>query len=69
MNMKKIIRQLLVVAILLSALPSWAYDFYVDGIYYGKNSDGKTVYVMGSDSYSGSVVIPSTVTYLSLIHI
>ena len=61
--MKQMIKKLLVVAILLSALPSWAYDFCVDGIYYGKNSDGKTVYVTnGSNSYSGSVVIPSTVT-------
>ena len=42
-------------------------DFSVNGIYYGKNSDGKTVYVTYKDtkynSYSGSVVIPPTVTY------
>ena len=41
--------------------------FSVNGIYYGKNSDGKTVYVTYKDtdynSYSGSVVIPPTVTY------
>ena len=55
--MKKIIKE----------LSGFAYDFSVNGIYYGKNSDGKTVYVTYKDtnynSYSGSVVIPSTVTY------
>ena len=44
-----------------------AYDFEVDGIYYGKNSDGTSVYVTykgGSyDSYPGSVTIPEKVTY------
>ena len=66
--MKQIIKQLWLCAILFSvALSGYAYDFEVDGIYYGKNSDGKTVYVTYKDtnynSYSGSVVIPSTVTY------
>ena len=65
--MKKIIRQLLVVAILFSvSLSGYAFDFVVNGIYYNKNSDGKTVHVTFKDtnynSYSGSVVIPSTVT-------
>ncbi|MGM9832163.1 MAG: leucine-rich repeat protein, partial [Candidatus Limisoma sp.] len=70
--MKQIIKQLCIFAILLSAtLFGYAYDFKVDGIYYGKNSDGTTVYVTyysssmsnNSTAYSGSVVIPSTVTY------
>ncbi|MDY4943212.1 MAG: leucine-rich repeat protein [Candidatus Limisoma sp.] len=65
--MKKIIRQLLVVAILFSvSLSGYAFDFVVNGIYYNKNSDGKTVSVTFKDtnynSYFGSVVIPSTVT-------
>ena len=55
--MKKIIKE----------LSGFAYDFSVNGIYYGKNSDGKTVYVTyettSYNSYSGSIVIPSTVTY------
>ncbi|MBP3689373.1 MAG: leucine-rich repeat domain-containing protein [Bacteroidaceae bacterium] len=46
---------------------TWAYDFAVDGIYYNKNSDGTSVTVTYETSwdrgYSGSVVIPSTVTY------
>ena len=46
---------------------TWAYDFEKDGIYYDKNSDGTSVtvtYKTSSDSgYSGSVAIPSTVTY------
>ena len=48
-------------------LSGFAYDCSVDGIYYVVNSDGKTVYVTYKDtnynSYSGSVVIPPTVTY------
>ena len=46
---------------------TWAYDFTIDGIYYIKNSDGTSVTVTykttSYNSYSGSVVIPSTVTY------
>ena len=66
--MKKIIKEFWILAILLSVgLSGYAYDFEVNGIYYGKNSDGKTVYVTyettSYNSYSGSVVIPSTVTY------
>ena len=66
--MKQIIKQLMAVAILLfSTLSTWAYDFEVDGIYYGKYTDRESVYVTYKDtnynSYSGSVVIPSTVTY------
>ena len=68
--MKQIIKQLLAVVILLSAtLCGYAYDFEVDGIYYMRN--GKSVYVTYYSSngnyncaaYSGSFVIPSTVTY------
>ena len=44
---------------------SWAYDFEVDGVYYYKNPDGTSVFVTygNSNSYSGSVIIPSTVRY------
>ena len=45
----------------------FAYDFQVDGIYYNINSGTTTVKVTykntNYNSYSGSVVIPSTVTY------
>lgn len=46
---------------------SYAYEFEVDGIYYNKNADGETVSVTynkgnGTD-YSGSVTIPSKVTF------
>lgn len=61
--MKKIIKEFCILALLLSvALSGYAESFSVGGVYYGKNSDGKTVYVT-YNSYSGSVVIPSTVTY------
>ena len=66
--MKKIIKKFWILAILLSVgLSGYAYDFEVDGICYGKNSDGKTVNLTVKEynynSYSGSVVIPSKVTY------
>ena len=41
--MKKIIKKFWILAMLLSvALSGYAFDFEVNGIYYGKNSDGKT---------------------------
>ena len=46
---------------------TWAYDFAVNKIYYNKNSDGTSVTVTykttSYNSYSGSVAIPSQVTY------
>ena len=54
----------------LTATAYAAYDFMVDGLCYNKNSDGTSVTVtsqnMGSPSYSslsGSLTIPSSVTY------
>ena len=63
--MKKIIKEFWILAILLSvALSGYANEFEVNGIHYGINRDGKTVYVSSTDNNStGSVVIPSTVTY------
>lgn len=50
-----------------------AYDFQSDGIYYNiTSSDDKTVEVTGNtsllNSYSGSVTIPSTVTYSGITY-
>ena len=46
---------------------TWAYSFEANGIYYNKNSDGTSVTVTykttSNRGYSGSVVIPATVTY------
>ena len=57
-------RILLLVSVLLTAIAASAYDFEVDGIYYTKNSDGKSVSVTsGNNKYTGSVTIPSQVTY------
>ena len=46
---------------------AWGYDFTINGIYYEKNSDGTSVTVTYEStsykSYSGSVTIPSQVTY------
>lgn len=49
-----------IILLLASALPS--YSFEVDGITYGTNHDGASVYV-STGSYSGDIVIPSTVTF------
>ena len=63
-------RAIIVMAMMLvTAATSWAYEwnFCVNGIYYFNNGDGKTVTVTFKDynynTYSGSVVIPSTITY------
>ena len=58
---------------LLSVLSAWAYDFEVDGIYYGYRRDNNDKKIDGEvevtskgryySDYSGSVVIPATVTY------
>ena len=69
------LKRLLSVAFLLcvSSL-SWAYDFEKDGIYYNINSsvDGrKTASAThnGNNSYSGDVIIPSSVTHGTTIYI
>ena len=67
----KHIRLFLLVALLLSAVTSWAHDFEVEGIYYNITSEtDKTVavtykgrYYYSVQTYSGSVTIPSSVTY------
>ena len=57
-------KQVLLIVCLLATIMGYANDFEVDGIYYGINDDGETVYVTSGDvKYSGEVVIPSTVTY------
>ena len=52
--------------LLLTNLMASAYDCQVDGIYYNLDTSGKTAEVTSqswSNSYRGSVVIPSSVTY------
>ena len=68
MKHKLLFRRFFVSLLLLAVSTlSWAYDFEVDGIYYDKNSDGTSVSVTYKNqsykSYSGSVVIPATLTY------
>lgn len=54
---------LLVFALLVS-IKTYSYDFEVNGIYYGYNSDSQTAYVTNGDQqYSGSVIIPTSVTF------
>ena len=64
LQIKRFFASLLLLAV--SAL-SWAYDFELDGIYYDKNDDDKSVTVtykeLSSGYYSGIVIIPGSVTY------
>ena len=54
---------LLVFALLVS-IKIYSYDFEVNGIYYGYNTDSQTAYVTNGDQkYSGSVIIPASVTF------
>ena len=58
----------LMTTLLAIAFSSYAYSFFVNGIYYNINSsDGNKVYVTymntNYNSYSGSVTIPSSVSY------
>ena len=64
----KTLKAIVAIAMMLIGwLPSLAYDFEVNGIYYNITStDSKTVEVThgyGSHSYSGSVVIPESVIF------
>ncbi len=67
--MKKSLLQRLFTTLLLLAVTilTWAYDFTINGIYYDKNPGGTSVTVTYESSsyksYSGSVTIPSQVTY------
>ena len=72
--MKQFFRfSLLLLALLLPALAT-AHDFEVDGIYYNINGNEATVTFQGtsyyqySNEYSGSVTIPSSVTYNGTIY-
>lgn len=60
----KFLSFLLTLLMSMVANVAMAYDAYIDGIYYNLSGDEATVtYKDGYDSYSGSVVIPETVTY------
>ncbi len=72
--MKQLFRfSLLLLALLLPATAT-AHDFEVDGIYYNINGNEATVtfrgtsYYQYSNEYSGSVTIPSSVTYNGTIY-
>jgi len=53
----------LMLAVLLSTLSAFAYDFKVDGIAYEKNDDGKSVAVCADGYYTGNIAIPEKVTF------
>lgn len=77
--MKQIKLWLATIAVLLCSETMSAYDFEVDGIYYNINQDDSSPtvsvtyltdagYADGVDTYSGDVVIPSTVSYENTIY-
>ena len=66
---------LLFSALMLSISALWAHDVEIDGIYYNLDETNKTaevtyrgIYDMEYNEYSGSVTIPSSVTYNSNIY-
>ena len=67
--MKHFIKTTLLLIVLLTSATASAHDFEVDGIYYNKNGEKATVTYKGSSysayssEYSGTIVIPETVTY------
>lgn len=67
--MKHLIKATLLLLALLLPTHTHAHDFEVDGIYYNINGTNATVTFRGtyfyqySNAYSGSVTIPTTVTY------
>ena len=65
--MKQIKHLLITIAVLLCSVAANAYDFEVDGIYYNiiSFSDLTLEVTYGDNSYTGTVVIPSTVSYKS----
>ena len=73
--MKQYLFQRLVASFIMLAvtLVSWAFDFEADGIYYNINSDNTSVTVTykttSYNSYSGSISIPSQVTYINYTYI
>ena len=59
-------KKLLTILMLLAAsLPLWAYDFEINGLYYNKTGSSlQLTYASESyNSYSGDIVIPSTVSH------
>ena len=61
--------------LLLAAVPLWAHDFEVDGIYYLDQYNNTVIVTYAGSSYSaikgeytGSVVIPKSVTYKGIIY-
>ncbi|MBQ7947009.1 MAG: leucine-rich repeat protein [Bacteroidaceae bacterium] len=65
-----IFKRALLALLILCSSSVWAYDFDVDGIYYNITDEtSRTVAVTsGENKYTGSVVIPSAVTYNSVAY-
>ena len=65
MKRLKFHRAIVAIAMMLIGwLPSLAYDFEVDGIYYDRINDNNVEVTFTYDiKYSGNVIIPKTVTY------
>ena len=65
-NLNNLFRTIIaVVMMLIATLPSLAHDFEVDGIYYEylDKSAKKVAITFGDNKYTGTITIPSSVTY------
>ena len=61
----------LIVSLFIATM-AFAYDIEIDGIYYNLDNENKTAYVtcknLNYNSYSGSIIIPETITYNNNIY-
>ena len=55
----------LIVLLLLIGQQALSYDFEVNGIYYGYDSNSQTAYVTfdNSKKYTGDIIIPASISY------
>jgi hypothetical protein len=64
-NMKLILRGIMLMAMILITSYALAYDIQVDGVYYNVNASERTCEVThnGDNTYSGDIIIPETLNY------
>ena len=62
---QKVLKSLMLIAVLLTSNAVWAYTFEVDGIYYNiiSSEDLTAEIVPGHSKYTGNLVLPEKVTY------
>ena len=64
--MKQLLKKLvLLVQLMLVGQQAFSYDFEVNGIYYGYDSNNQSAYVTynNSQKYTGEIIIPASISY------